>query len=87
MADMKHYSGYSFENLEELLTLLQTIKGKFILSNYMCDMLSAFIIRNGWLHTEIELPLKVANFTNARHKVEVLVCNFEPGRERTLFDL
>jgi len=87
MADMKHYSGYSFDNLEELLTLLQTINGKFILSNYMCPMLASFISKNGWMHKEIELPLKVANFTNARHKVEVLVCNFEPGRERTLFDL
>jgi hypothetical protein len=50
-------------------------------------MLASFISKNGWMHKEIELPLKVANFTNARHKVEVLVCNFEPGRERTLFDL
>lgn len=86
MADMKHYSGYSFENLEQLLTLLQTIEGKFILSNYMCPMLADFICRNGWTHKEIELPLKVANFTNARHKVEVLVSNYEPCQEKTLFD-
>ena len=86
MADMKHYSGYSFENLEELLTLLQTINGKFILSNYMCPMLASFISKNGWMHKEIELPLKVANFTNARHKVEVLIWNFEQRREKSLFD-
>lgn len=86
MANMKHYSGYSFENLEQLLTLLQTIKGKFILSNYMCPMVADFINRNGWMHKEIELPLMVANFTKAQHKVEVLVWNFEPRREKTLFD-
>lgn len=68
-------------------TFYEIINGKFILSNYMCPMLASFISKNGWMHKEIELPLKVANFTNARHKVEVLVCNFEPGRERTLFDL
>lgn len=86
MTEMKHYSGYTLGNLEQLLTLLQTIEGRFILSNYMCPMLADFICRNGWTHKEIELPLKVANFTKARHKVEMIVSNFKPIRERTIFD-
>lgn len=85
MANMKHYSGYSFENLEELLTLLQNVNGKFILSNYKSDMLDAFISRNKWSQKTIELPLKVANFDTARHKYEVLVSNFKQCREKTLF--
>lgn len=86
MADMKHYSDYSFENLEELLTLLQSIHGKFILSNYSSELLDKFISKNGWRRKDIELPLKVANFTQSRHKVEVLVSNFAESREQTLFD-
>lgn len=86
MADMKHYSGYSFENLEELLAQLQAIKGKFILSNYTSPILEKYIAQNGWTRKEIEMPLKVSNFTKPRTKSEVLVSNFAPCREKSLFD-
>lgn len=86
MADMKHYSGYTYQNLEDLLTILQTIKGKFILSNYMCPLISDYIHRNDWMHKEIKLPLKVANFSSSRTKKELLIWNFEVEHEKTLFD-
>lgn len=85
MADMKHYSGYTFDNLEELLTLLQTIKGKFILSNYMSPVLECYITRNGWLYKEIELPLKTANFNTSRKKKEILVYNYSIDKQPDLF--
>ena len=85
MADMKHYSGYTFENLQELLTLLQTIKGKFILSNYMSPVLESYITRNGWHYKEIELPLKVANFNTSRKKKEILVYNYSINKQPDLF--
>lgn len=86
MADMKHYSGYTFQDLKKLLSLLQTIKGKFILSNYESDMLSDFINRNNWHLMKIKLPLKIANFTKARQKVEVLIFNYEPNEELSLWN-
>ena len=33
-ADQGHYSGFNEMDMEELLKLLSTIKGKFLLSNY-----------------------------------------------------
>lgn len=85
MADMKHYSGYSFENLEELLTLLQTIKGKFILSNYMSTILESFIVKNGWMYKEIELPLNISHFKTSRKKKEILVYNYTVKKQPDLF--
>lgn len=85
MADMKHYSGYTFKNLEELLRLLTTIKGKFILSNYASPILKEFTNKQRWNQREIELPMKVANFTKPRSKKELLIYNFEIPKENLLF--
>ena len=80
----KHYSGYTFENLEELLTKLQGIKGKFILSNYNSPMLEEYVKKNNWKIQQIDMPLRVANLTKAKRKVEVLVSNYE--NEPTIFN-
>lgn len=85
MADMGHYSGYSFVNLRELLTLLQTINGKFILSNYMSPILFSFIEKNGWLYKEIELSLNTSNFKTSRKKKEILVYNYSIKKQLDLF--
>lgn len=77
-ADQKHYSGYSLENLEELLIILQDIKGKFILSNYNSELLDSYISLNNWYKREIDMNLTLANFGNTKTvvKTEVLVSNF-----------
>lgn len=80
----KHYSGYTFENLEELLTKLQGIKGKFILSNYNSPMLKEYVKKNNWKIQQIDMPLRIANLTKAKRKVEVLVSNYE--NEPTIFN-
>lgn len=85
MADMKHYSGYTFDNLQELLTLLETINGKFILSNYESPLLTCFINKNGWKYKEIELPIKVANLNAGKKKKEILVYNYSVNKQPDLF--
>lgn len=58
----KHYRGFTFENLEALLTRLATIKGKFLLSQFMSDTLMEHIAKNGWNYKTVTMAMKVANF-------------------------
>lgn len=74
--EQQHYKGFSYENLEELLVMLSTVKGHFILSNYHSRVLDKYIKTNKWSVKEIDLPLKVANFNVPRRKKEILVYNY-----------
>ncbi|GHU80534.1 hypothetical protein FACS1894145_7000 [Bacteroidia bacterium] len=82
--NQQHYSGYTEENLEELLSLLMTIKGKFILSNYWCDILRKYVDQQKWHYKEIKVDLRISNLGRgaARKKItqyrtEVLVYNYQ----------
>lgn len=85
-----HYKGYTFENLEELLKLLESIKAKFILSNYHSELLSQYITNNNWNYVEIEVDMKVTNLGRSKlkkathYRTEVLVYNYDI--QKTLFD-
>ena len=72
-----HYHGYTHEELFQLLTVLQEIKGKFILSNFWCQTLRYFVAVNGWHVEKIDMPLKVANLAKAKRKTEILISNYE----------
>lgn len=85
-AEQKHYSGYTYKDLEGLLETLAAIKGKFILSNYNSPLLQGFITEHGWSKEEIDLPLMTANFKTPKRKTEVLVMNFAPQKQSNLFD-
>ncbi|MDO9634245.1 MAG: DNA adenine methylase [Paludibacter sp.] len=86
----QHYSGYTHEHLEELLKLLETIKGKFILSNYWCDELRTYVKRNNWNYREIEVSLRLGNLgrgnrvKKTQYRTEVLVYNYDI--QKGLFD-
>jgi DNA adenine methylase len=67
----------------ELLQLLSTLKGKFILSNFPSQTLKWFIIKNGWIYRIVKKQNKVSNLNVPRYKLEVLVWNYEI--ERNLF--
>lgn len=81
-AEQKHYHGYKFADMEELLRLLSTIKGKFILSNYKSSLLKEYIEKNKWSYLVKKMALKTTNFHNhkafnsQRMKEEVLVYNY-----------
>jgi DNA adenine methylase len=77
-ADQDHYDGYSQADFDNLLALLQTIQGKFLLSSYRNASLTDFIKRNGW-HTvafEMACPMKNNSHAHSRSKVEVLTANY-----------
>ena len=82
----QHYSGYTHKDLFQLLELLTTIKGSFILSNYWCQTLKYFILKNKWNYKTLEVSLKVNHLGKGQkiHKRhEILVYNFTI--EQTLF--
>lgn len=78
-----HYYGYTEKNLADLLEILSTTKGKFILSNYWTETLRAAVEKSGWNSKEIKVTTHTAANTNQRESTEVLVFNYEI--ERTLF--
>lgn len=73
-----HYSGYTWEKLEELLTLLQSIQGLFALSNYPSEMISKFSAENNWQLKEFTMK-KNSNMAavEGSQKTEVLLMNYE----------
>lgn len=80
--NQKHYKGFTDKNLEELLVVLENIKGKFLLSNYARDVLVEKAQANGWHVFRKDMPLRVTNFHgNSRRKTEVLVCNYRPAQQ------
>lgn len=82
----QHYSGYTHKDLFNLLQVLSTIKGKFILSNYWCQTLRYHILRHEWNYKTIEVNLKVSALGNqqTQKRTEILVYNYTI--EKTLFD-
>lgn len=74
----KHYSGFTFDHFEQLLKLLSTIKGKFILCNFASPMLTDYVQRMGWQMSVKDMPLRVANRITGgvKRKQEVIVYNF-----------
>lgn len=73
-----HYSGYTWKELEELLTLLQSIQGQFALSNYPSEMISKFSAENSWQLKEFTMK-KDSNMAavEGSQKTEVLLMNYE----------
>lgn len=76
-ADQGHYDGYTQEDFDNLLALLESIKGKFLLSSYRNPALKEYIKRNKWYSVEIEMSCSMTNRAQSpRHKVEVLTANY-----------
>lgn len=81
-----HYSGYTHKDLSELLSVLGSIKGKFILSNYWCQTLRYHIAVNNWNFKSIKMDLKVNNLGHHKteYRTEILIYNYDI--EKNLFD-
>ena len=75
----QHYSGYTHKDLYNLLQVLSTIKGKFILSNYWTQTLKFHIYKFGWNFETIDVNLRVNNLgkTELKKRTEILVYNFD----------
>jgi DNA adenine methylase len=76
-ADQGHYDGYTQEDFDNLLKLLETVKGKFLLSSFKNEALREFTKRNGWHTVELKMMCSMTNRAqNPRQKVEVLTANY-----------
>ncbi len=74
--DCGHYAGsYNLMDFQNLLELLETIKGKFMLTMFPHPMLDEFISKNGWKVHQIERTIS-ASKTNRRKQIELIVCNY-----------
>ena len=83
--DQKHYKGYGKEDFVQLLEQLENIKGKFILSSFMSDVLQEKIKKNNWKHIVIQRKCMIpALIKKPRKKYEVLTWNY--NLERSLFE-
>jgi DNA adenine methylase len=76
-ADQGHYDGYTQEDFDNLLGLLESIKGKFVLSSYRNKSLKELSKRNGWHTLEFKMPSSMTHgYESPRKKVEVLTANY-----------
>ena len=75
-ADQGHYKGYTEEDLENLLRILESIHGKFMLSNYGSELISGYAERNSWSVREFDMRLSAPRKTGQR-KREILVMNYK----------
>jgi DNA adenine methylase len=76
-SDQGHYDGYSQEDFDALLSLLETIEGKFLLSHFRNKSLSESAKKNGWEMVEYHMPCSMTHGYKTKHgKVEVLAVNY-----------
>lgn len=86
-SDCGHYEGsFNERNMEDLLKLLETVKGKFMLTMFPLDIIGDCALRNGWLIHRIERTISAPK-TNRRRQEEWMVCNYESpcGKQASLF--
>ncbi|MDR0909374.1 MAG: DNA adenine methylase [Spirochaetaceae bacterium] len=75
--DLGHYDGYTQDDFDNLLKLLETIKGKFLLSSFKNASLDKFVKRNGWTSVGLKMASPITNRSDhPRGKVEVLTANY-----------
>ncbi len=71
-----HYSGYTLEDFVDLLSCLENIQGKFLLSSYPSDPLIEFTQRNNWNVLEIKKKIVASRTDRTKEKTEVLTSNY-----------
>lgn len=76
-SDQGHYDGYSQEDFDALLKLLENMRGKFLLSSFRNEALRGFTARNGWHTVELRMALSMSHgYETQRKKIEVLTANY-----------
>jgi DNA adenine methylase len=70
--DQGHYDGYTQDDFDALLKLLERLKGKFLLSSYRNSSLAEFAKRNKWHRLELKMHCSMAK----QAKVEVFTANY-----------
>lgn len=79
-SDCGHYGGYSLEDFERLLNVIQNLKGKFLMTSYPSEILDEYAEKNGWFQIKFEMH-KSASHKEGERKIEVFTMNYEPTEE------
>lgn len=80
-----HYSGYGWDEYEDLLKALSKTKGKFMLSNYPSELLDKYIRDNGWKARVVKREIRLSQGKSDKVKSEMMVMNYNPAP--VLFEL
>ena len=75
-SDQGHYNGYTQDDFDALLLLLEGLQGKFLLSSFRNKTLSEYAERNNWEALEFKMACAMTNSNKPRSKVEVLTANY-----------
>ena len=71
------YKGYTKQDFENLLHLLSSIKGKFLLSSYPSSLLTNYTKKHQWHTIQIKQKVTAARKKeNLKRKIEVLTANY-----------
>lgn len=83
-SDCGHYEGsFNEQNMEDLLKLLEKVKGKFMLTMFPLSMIEDYAKRNSWIIHRVERTIS-ASKTNRRKQEEWMLCNYEKtGHKQT----
>lgn len=86
-SDCGHYEGsFDEQNMENLLKLLETVAGKFMLTMFPMPLIEQYAVKNGWVIHRVERTIS-ASKTNRRKQEEWMVCSYSgvEGKQNTLF--
>lgn len=86
-SDCGHYEGcFNEQNMEDLLKLLEGVKGKFMLTMFPLPMIEEYANKNGWIIHRVERTIS-ASKTSRRKQEEWMVCNYDNvhGKQTSLF--
>jgi len=77
-ADQGHYHGYTDKDFSQLLEVLRSLQGKFLLSFYPNDALQSVIEEEGWEVQRVtkKITAGITKGGKRRDKVEMLVMNY-----------
>ena len=82
-SDMGHYKGYTLQDFENLLKLLGTIKGKFLLSSYPSEILNKYAKKYKWYQQSIEQRISVTKGSRHKKKIEMFTANYDITKMKT----
>lgn len=77
-SNMGHYSNmFNDDNLRDLLELLSTLKGKFMLTMYPNKVIQSYVERYGWHIAKVERQISACKAVSRRMQEEWMVMNYE----------
>lgn len=77
-SNMGHYANmFNDENLRDLLELLSTIKGKFMLTMYPNEVIQSYVERCGWRIAKVDRQISACKAESRRMQEEWMVMNYD----------